>query len=305
MMPIARRSSRPTIRAWTLWTLALVLAPCWLAKARAGEPAPRLLIAPGDRIALIGNTLAERMQHDGWLEAFLVSRFPKHDLVIRNLGFSGDELTLRLRSADFGSPDEWLTRTRADVVFAFFGYNESFAGEAGLARFRADLEAFIKHTLGQKYNGKRAPRLVLFSPIAHEDLHDRNLPDGKENNGRLALYTRAMGAVAAAQGVAFVDLFSATREAYPGAPQPLTINGVHLTESGNFTVAHLIDAALFDPRQHVPRTMKGLESIRQAVLEKNHTWFNRYRTVDGYSIFGGRADLSFVGESGPSRRGAT
>src|SRR5581483_3058053 len=31
-----------------------------------------------------------------------------------------------------------------------------------------------------------------------------------------------------------------------------------------------------------------------AVLDKNFTWFNRYRTVDGYSIFGGRADLKFV-----------
>ena len=76
---------------------------------------------------------------------------------------------------------------KADVVFAFFGYNESFAGEAGLAKFKKDLEDFIKHTLKQKYNGKSAPRVVLFSPIAHEDLHDRNLPDGKENNKRLKL----------------------------------------------------------------------------------------------------------------------
>jgi len=30
------------------------------------------------------------------------------------------------------------------------------------------------------------------------------------------------------------------------------------------------------------------------VLEKNLYWFNRHRTVDGYSIYGGRADLHFV-----------
>ena len=54
--------------------------------------------------------------------------------------------------------------TKADVLFAFFGYNESFAGEAGLPKFKDDLAAFIKHTLAQKYNGKSAPRLVLFSP---------------------------------------------------------------------------------------------------------------------------------------------
>ena len=30
------------------------------------------------------------------------------------------------------------------------------------------------------------------------------------------------------------------------------------------------------------------------MIDKNKHWFNRYRTTDGYSIFGGRADLKFV-----------
>src|SRR6516165_758717 len=148
-------------------------------------------LQPGDHISIIGNTLADRMQHDGWLETLLHARFPGHRLTIRNLGFSGDELTLRLRSAGFGSPDQWLTATRTDVLFAFFGYNESFAGEKGLAKFKSDLDDFVKRTLSRKYNGKGAPRLVLFSPIAHENLHDRNLPDGADNNKRLELYTEA------------------------------------------------------------------------------------------------------------------
>jgi len=92
------------------------------ASVRAAEPA-RLELKTGDHVCLIGNTLAERVQHDGWLEAYIYSRFPTHDLVIRNLGFSGDELTLRLRSKDFGAPDEHLAFSAADVVFAFFGYN--------------------------------------------------------------------------------------------------------------------------------------------------------------------------------------
>ena len=260
--------------------------------ATAAEPA-RLEIRRGDHICLIGNTLADRMQHDGWLEAHLVSRFPDLDLVFRNLGFSGDELTLRLRSQDFGSPDDWLSRTRADVIFAFFGYNESFAGEAGLPKFKTNLESLIKTTLAKKYNDTSAPRLVLFSPIAHEDLHDANLPDGRANNERLALYTAAMAEVAGDNNVVFVDLFNTTKASYLGAPQPLTINGIHLTEAGNYTLAHLIDKALFE--SHVNRSIAGMEKVRQAVLDKNFYWFNRYRTVDGYSIFGGRADLTFVG----------
>ena len=155
------------------------------AATAAAADRPELDLKPGDKIAIIGNTLADRMQHAGYLETLLYSRFPRHELVVRNLGFSGDELTLRLRSAGFGTPDEHLARVEADVVFAFFGYNESFAGVEGLAKFRGQLDAFVNHTLNQKYNGTAPPRLVLFSPIAHENLHDANLPDGAANNARL------------------------------------------------------------------------------------------------------------------------
>ena len=71
--------------------------------------APFALQRRSDHICIVGNTLAERMQYDGWLETMLHARFPKHELVIRNLGFSGDEVATRLRSKNFGTPDEWLS----------------------------------------------------------------------------------------------------------------------------------------------------------------------------------------------------
>ncbi|MCH5373161.1 MAG: dehydrogenase, partial [Planctomycetes bacterium] len=37
-----------------------------------------------------------------------------------------------------------------------------------------------------------------------------------------------------------------------------------------------------------------MERLRQAVLDKNFYWFHRYRTTDGYSIYGGRSGLRFV-----------
>ena len=57
--------------------------------AVAAEP---LELKKGDHICLIGNSLAERMQHYGWLETLLHAQFPEHELVIRNLGYSGDEI---------------------------------------------------------------------------------------------------------------------------------------------------------------------------------------------------------------------
>ena len=38
----------------------------------------------GDHICLIGNSLAERMQHHGWLETLLQSQLPNKNLVFRN-----------------------------------------------------------------------------------------------------------------------------------------------------------------------------------------------------------------------------
>ena len=199
----------------------------------------------GDHVSILGNTLAERMQHHGWMETLIHSRLPGHELSFRNLGFSGDELTLRLRSAGFGSPEDWLKQTNANVVFAFFGYNESFAGEEGLPKFEKDLDTFLKETLSKKYDGKNNPRIALFSPIAHENIKDPNLPDGTENNKRIALYTKAMAKVAAANKVFFVDLYTTTLNLYSVSEKPLTINGIHLNEFGDKLVAEIIEKQLF------------------------------------------------------------
>src|SRR5205085_526087 len=149
-------------------------------------------------------------------------------------------------------------------------------------------------TLAQKYNGKSAPRLVLFSPIAHEDLRDRNLPDGTANNQRLELYTAAMSEVAKANNVPFVDLFHPTRELYAEASRPLTINGVHLTDEGNRQLARIIARALFPSAAEPSRDPHAYDQLRRAVLDKNFYWYNHYRAVDGYSTFGDRAFLKFV-----------
>jgi hypothetical protein len=149
----------------------------------SGVARAELALNKGDHIALIGNGVPDRMQHHGWLETLITARFRSHDLVFRNLGFSGDEIAgfldqpakgdavLRNRSDNFGSNDEWLKKVQADVVLAFFGFNESFAGDAGLPKFKSDLTTFIKETRGKNYSGKGAPRLVLFGP-----LEDRAVP---------------------------------------------------------------------------------------------------------------------------------
>ncbi len=66
--------------------LHLIIALAFLDSADRAE-APRLELKKGDRIVIVGNTLAERMQQYGNLETLLYSRFPELDLVIRDLGW--------------------------------------------------------------------------------------------------------------------------------------------------------------------------------------------------------------------------
>jgi glucose/arabinose dehydrogenase len=282
----------------------------------------------GDHICILGGTLAERMQHFGWLEARLQSRFADKELVFRNLGYSADEIdgwrnfSHRLRSMDFGSQDQWLagdapvpqvdklsprdqgkvnenrflnTNTKADVIFAFFGYNESFAGEAGLDEFKKNVAEFIEHTKSQKYNGKSAPKLVLFSPIGMEHVLDPNLPTPDQvaaTNKNIKLYADAMERVAKEHGVMFISIYDVTLgDREPG--KSLTINGVHQTEMGDALIAAAIEHGLFPNGPMIKRDAEALEAIRQAVLNKDFFWFNRYRATDGFSTYGERAFLKF------------
>ena len=247
----------------------------------------------GDRVAVLGNTLADREQHDGYLEARLQAYLGELQVSFRNLGFSGDELDLRLRSQDFGSPEEWLRKTRSNVIFAFFGANEAYAGPEGIEAFKAKLQKFIGDTVGKDFGGSPT-RLVLFSPIAHEDLETPNLPDGKAHNQNLELYTAAMAEVAKENNIRFVDLFHPTLAIYSEEKSPLTINGIHLTTRGNELVSNVMVRELLPSKVANKVADEKIEAIRKVVVDKNFYWFNRYRTTDGFSIFGGRADLRFV-----------
>ena len=113
----------------------------------------------GDLVVLIGNALAERMQHHGWLESYIQTTTADKELVFRNHGFGGDKVNNRPRNNGFPSADAYLEISKADVILAFWGYNASFDNSPDA--YRADLAKWIDETKGKKYNGKGAPRSVL------------------------------------------------------------------------------------------------------------------------------------------------
>lgn len=281
--------------------------------ALAAEP---LELEPESRVVLIGGGLASRMLLFGHFETELQRRHAGDRIVVRNMADEGDTPAFRPHSGRpnpyafpggekyyplsetkerhggehrgngfFEEPDEWLTRLGADVILAFFGSNESFQGAAGLDAFKAELTDFVKHTLAQQYNGESAPELVLVSPIAFEDLSaTRGTPNGRIENANLALYTAAMEDVASKQGVRFVNVFNVTSDWYAQSAEPLTRDGLQLTDRGYAKLAPFLVDALLGEGPGSGDSAKVLA----AVQEKNWMWARYYKIPNGVHVFGRR-----------------
>jgi mono/diheme cytochrome c family protein/glucose/arabinose dehydrogenase/lysophospholipase L1-like esterase len=280
--------SHPVLRLLGL-TLCLGLA--------AGEVGAQVPLRKGDVVGIVGNALADRMQHDGWVETLLQKQLAGQDIAFRNLAVAGDTVTSRPRSKGVPSPEDYLRHIKADVVFAFFGYNEAFGGPEKLESFRKELAGMVERYKSSKFNGESETRVVLFSPIAREDLGSPYLPDGKEHNVNLELYTKAIKEVADAKGAAFVDLFTPSKSLYESTDLPLTLNGVHLLPEGDRRLAEVIVTAVTGSKVTAG---PDLEPLRQAVLDKSWHWHNRYRAMDENDIWGSRSGLKFV--NGQSNR---
>ena len=278
-----------------------------------------LAVNPGDHIVLLGGNLGSRMSNYGHFETEIHLRYPDYKLFIRNMCDPGDTPGFRPRSARFSpwafpgakqfqdeyanpsdsqgafpSDDEWLTSLKADVILGFFGYSESFQGEAGLANFKAELDAFIQHTRKQQYNGKSSPRLVLVSPTAVEDLSDSlDVPNGKDNNKNLQLYANAMREVAQRNDrsdgpVLFVDAFTPSQTWYVNTAAPLTIDGVQLNDAGYQKLAQLLTNEVFGKAPAKADANRAL--VHAAVLEKNWMWLDDYKIPNGVHAYGRRFD---------------
>ena len=279
----------------TFAPIALIAACASVAHAQ------KLELAKDTHVTFLGNALADRMQHSGWLETLIAQKFADKDLVFRNLAVATDEVNTWHRSEEFGSRDAWLTWTATDVIFAFYGFNESFAGYEGVAKFKENLEKFIKESATKNYGGKGAPKIVLFSPIAAERHQDPNFADPKEINDRLQNYVAAMADVAKANGVQFVDLYTPSQQLYKDAAakgKSLTMNGLHLTAEGDKALAPVIFKQLFG--EDAPAAN---EKLNAAVTEKNWQWHQRYRTIDGYNVYGGRSRMSYKAKDKDGKEG--
>jgi hypothetical protein len=272
--------------------IAFGLAVIAFSAFQLNQPVP-VKIGKGTHISLIGNNLGSRMMNYDNFETELHVRYPDDNLVIRNMCDGGDTPGFRAHASrntpwafpgaekfqtelanpsqsegHFDTPDQWLTRLKTDVIVSFFGYNESFEGKAGLANYKAELDAFIKWTLQQKYNGTSAPQLVIVSPIAFEDLSARyDLPNGKKENENLLLYTKAMKEVADRNSILFVDAFAPSQKWYAETKEDLTIDGSQLNAEGYKKLGVLLVDKIFGKTAAKAKTGIGTRGCERKELD--------------------------------------
>ena len=240
-----------------------------------------LLLAKGDTVALIGNTQLDRTRHFGYLESAIHLAHPNHNLELRNLCWPADTPTIQTRPMNFADLPQHLTHVKADVILASFGFNESFAGEAGLDAFRQSFRSYVRSLKSLAFNGETSARVVLISPTANENI--KGVPAADRNNENLRAYTEVIRKVAAAEGVGFVDVFADSEKAMASAGTQLTINGAHLNDAGYQMFARAAFKGLFGKS-----ATKVDEALRQAVIDKNRQFFRRYRPANTFYYTGGR-----------------
>ena len=293
--------------------LTIFVLMVFLVSAFLPVPPQIIQVEKGSHISLIGGNLGSRMMNYGHFETEMYVRYPENSLVIRNMCDGGDTPGFRPHASrnspwafagaekfqseyanksnsegHFEYPDEWLTRLKTDIIVAFFGYSESFQGAKGLANFKAELDAFIKYTLSQKYNGVNTPQLAIVSPIAFEDLTSKyDLPNGVKENANLLLYTNAMREVVSQnKSVLFVDAFTPSKKWYETTQEDLTIDGSQLNEEGYKKLALLLTDKIFGKTPAKAEEKRAL--IHSAVLEKNWMWHNDYKIPNGVHAYGRR-----------------
>ncbi len=260
---------------------------CFSARALAAET---ISINDGQRIAMVGNSTAERMNLFGHLETMMQLRFHDKRPAIRNFGWPADEVGNQQRPGNYTLIDDPLKVFGPDMFFCFFGFNESFSGTSSEAieKFLADYRAYIDRQTKDFTLDGREPRFVLMTPIAFESTGNRLQPDGKAENKRLAAYADAVRRLAQEDGHVVVDLYEVTARAFsrdPGAQY--TINGVHLNERGDELISRHIDRQLFG--SEFPLTDPShYTRIHSAVTDKSWFHLQDYRMLNGWYVYGGR-----------------
>lgn len=292
-MPNSSSRPRLLIRSLTRWCIAAIMVMATLSGAGLSSvhAATSTVSMPGGtRVAIVGNSTAQRMSLFGNFETMLHLRTTDQPVVVRNFGWPADEVGIQLRPGNYTEIDDPLTVYAPQWFVCFFGFNESFAGDSPeqIAKFQTDYNAYLDKLSQRFATADRPVGFLLVTPMAFESTGHPLQPTGELENRRLEAYAKAVAEVARQRGLASIDVFTPTRELFQREPgNQYTVNGIHLNEQGDQTLALLLDAAMFDgDGPDVGRDR--FERVRELVNDKSWLHQQDYRMLNGWYVYGGR-----------------
>ena len=242
----------PTSKA--MLKLLRLAAICVLTGSPLWAAPSKLDLKDGDRVLLIGDTLMERENNYGYLEARMRQEFPGRSFAVRNLAYSGDS-PLGASRASFDPVDKGVDSLKQQLAVvrptvAILGYGMAASLEDltyrqndpvlnpdparyGLdhspAKFRRELLALMD--LIKEASPGGSVRFVFVGPVRHEDMRGTRpgLPDPAGHNALLAEYEKVIEQLAAEKQSPFVR--GEWKQAAGINLAQGTDNGIHLTNS--------------------------------------------------------------------------
>ena len=252
------------------------------------HPVERFEFRQNERVAFVGGSLAERMNLFGNFELFLHSTFPEKKLVVRNFGWPADEVGNQQRPNNYTLIDDPMQEFGPELFICFFGFNESFSGtsEEAVAKFVNDYKNWIDKHAKMYSKPERPARFILASPIPFEKQENVLLADPRESNPGLEVYSKAIKDLASELKIPFVNLYAPLLETFQnGMPgSNLTINGIHLNNTGDGVIATQLMEQLFG----TITPTDNRKQLLKAINDKSWLHLQDYRMLNGWYVYGGR-----------------
>lgn len=261
------------------------------------------VLREGDRVVLLGGTLIEREQVEGYWETQLIASLP-YQVTFRNLGWSGDTVWCESRGM-FDPPAEGYKRMLAQVgeinptvIILGYGNSEAFDGPVRVPAFK---EQYLK-LLADLQAPER--RFILLTPVPMEVTsvpgsdRDAAQKQAQRYNENVAVVTQAITEIASATEATVVDLAAA----FSDNASAFTDNGVTLNGRGYYLTGKLLTAQLggatTSPQLQLPEPaitsvteldLPGdVHALRGLIRRKNELVFHRWRPQNFTYLFGFR-----------------
>ena len=205
-------------------------------------------LKPGDRVAVLGDSITEQRNYSVVIEDYLLMCQPRRDLQAAQFGWSG-ETTWGFKTR-IKTDVLWFEPTVATVCY---GMNDAGYMTLDKARDEGRVENYTQSTqdIVKQLKNAGVRQIVLVGPgPVDTDTFQKPGVTAEEYNETLAALNDAAGKLAEENGLAFADLHSVMSEAmsrfkqaHPGVPLAGG-DGVHPDNNGHLVMAYAILKAL-------------------------------------------------------------